>query len=237
MLLCHCNTHCCNGTERSRRTIEAHRVDDGRERARRAVAAYDAAIEEDEVEIVSYISSLTLSQSSHEIPEDGLLLSPLCGQALHPSNLPVTSNIPPRPSRRPLHDALTQLDSINVDLTMLESATLSTLQGQIVPTSAKDEFPLLSACNCVRELRNRLNRINLDDGSIRQRKEEIRLRLKLLGRSLTAASSSWDLHIIQFREKLSPAPIYNTGTVETLSCGLVYLNLFRAPLPTFPRRG
>lgn len=203
-------------------------------RTLRAIAAYDAAIEEEEVEIVSYISSLTLSQSSPDIPEDGLLLSPLCGSALQSSKPPMTSNIPPRPSRRPLHDALTQVDSINVDLAMLESASLSSLQGQLVPTFAKDEFPLLSACNSVRELQNRLNRVSLDDGTIRQRKEDIRLRLKLLGRSLATASSSWDLHIAQLDKKSSLAPIYHAGMIEILPCGSVYLNLFRAPLPTFP---
>lgn len=179
---CNCTTHSCNGATRNRTTVATHREDDRRARARRALAAYDEVVQQEDEKLAAYISSVVLSDTAAPPAET------------YPWT-PFTDNIHERiclqKTQTPITDTLNELAAIKLELEKLEREVGLLSKELSKPSSSSADFPLTPSHDAAKALQRRLANLTVHTKTLRSQKEAVVAHLSALMKSLATAKTKW----------------------------------------------
>ena len=236
MPICSCEAHACNFKELAPRNFENHRREDERRNkmrnVRQAYALATQACDKQNNDIAAYISSLTLSDNATgSTPASGgrlwsrsaqdsdisthlslLMLSDDAVESNASTDAPRKTLHPQAsPHYSPIRDALSELNSLEQELSSLISVAGPQLKNLTAPSSRDNPFPLKSAISAARLLRDRLYSITNQSSAVREAKATTTDRLSAFLEELMDGNASWNKHLKRLPEIEGATPTYETS--------------------------
>ncbi len=208
MPVCYCESYGCNGKDVVSRTFESHHREDKRRNFRHAYAKATQVCNQQNDDIATYISSLTLSDDATGSTsglggrlwfrsvqdDDDATGSDAAPASLHRSTDTPHSSHHPHASRRHslINDTLSELANIEKELGYLVSAAEPQLKSLGAPLSPDDPFPLKSLISTACVLHDRLSAVNNQASSVRETKATISNRLSAFLEELMSGNKLWN---------------------------------------------
>ena len=224
MPACYCESYGCNGKDVVPRTLEGHRREDRRRNFRHAYDKATQVCDQQNDDIASFISSLTLSDDATGNPSGlgGRLWSrsvPHNDLSRHLSSLTLSSDAtgsdPDTPcSRSPArrrHSPINDVFDIDKEVRCLISVAGPQLKSLGAPSSLDDPFPLKPIISAARSLRDRLSFVNNQAPTVRETRATISDRLNAFLEELTNANKLWNKKMKRFPEVKKTIPTYKTS--------------------------
>ena len=228
MPACYCESYGCNGKDVVPRTLESHHREDRKRNFRHAYDKATQVCNQQNDDITSYISSLTLSDDatgntsglggrlwSRSVPDDGLSRNlsalTLSGDATGSDPDTPCSRSPTRRRHSPINNALSELANIEKEVRYLISVAGPQLKSLGDPSSLDDPFPLKAIISAAHSLRDRLSSFNNQALTVRETKVTISDRLSAFLEELMNANKSWNKKIKGFPKVEKTIPTYETS--------------------------
>jgi hypothetical protein len=243
MPTCTCESYACNGKDVTPRAFENHQREDKRRKFSQAYAKATQVCDKQTDDIATYISSLTLSDSS-----TGGISAPvgrLWSRSVQDDDVDIADYIPSltlsdstgsdaagglsstdtllrshraQASRRyaPIKDVLSELDTIEKELGSLLLAAGPQLKSLTAPLSRGEPFPLKFAISAAQLLHDRLSSVTNKASAVRERKTDISDRLSAFLKELMKGNTMWNKRMKQLGKKDKEIiPTYDTSACAT----------------------
>jgi len=223
---CNCASSRCGGKIVTQRTLDKHHHEDKRQYTRQAFSVANQVCEEQDDEIASYISSLTLSDNASGAASPGGRLWSHSVNTTSPHDDSQRLYI----TTKPISTALSELRDIEKDLQSLINATVPDLKTLGQPSNRSDDFPLKAALSSARSLQDKLASITNRACSVRESKATVTARLDALLGSLKEAKNKWNTSVRSLPEVKHSIPTHNTGEYFVKLTTATLMNFSRTSL-------